>query len=202
MKLASLAFLAVLLLAHLAGDADAALALPLSMFRDGTYRPFGYVLFLLLLVIAGLMLRRLHRAGLDGSACLLGVVAFFLLLVALTPSDGGFHLFCSFLVLALLFAYYAAVLSEAGVVFLWAHLTVPLLLVLGTSCHSYGLWQKGLVVYFLLAANVQHALLSGGVAPASRQGRRGPGGMRRRVVVVVPPGRTWSRRRAADRRSS
>jgi hypothetical protein len=142
------------------------------------------------------MLRRLHRAGLDGSACLLGVVAFFLLLVALTPSDGEFHILCSFLVLALLFAYYAAALSEAGVVFLWAHLTVPLLLMLVTSCHSYGLWQKGLVVYFLLAANVQHALLARAVAPAqaSRQGRRGSGGLRRHAVLVVEPGRSWARR--------
>jgi hypothetical protein len=45
MRLASLAFLIVLVVAHLAGDPAEGLALPLSMFRDGAYRPFGYLLF-------------------------------------------------------------------------------------------------------------------------------------------------------------
>src|SRR5262245_36869337 len=151
MKLTSLAFLTLLLLAHLAGDPAEVLALPLSMLRDGAYAPFGHLLFALLLLVAGLMLYALLRAGLRGHACLLGVVAFFLLLVAVTPSENAFHLLCSFAVLALLFAYYAVVLYGAGAVLMWAHLTVPLLLVLGTHCHSYGLWQKSLIVYFLLA---------------------------------------------------
>jgi hypothetical protein len=210
LKLASLTFLVILLVAHLfAGDPDEGLGLPLSMFRDDIYRPFGYLLFALLLVIAGQMLRTLHRAGRAGHACLLGVVALFLLVVAVTPSANGFHLLCSFVVLALLFGYYAAVLHRCGAVWLWAHLAVPLLLVLATRCHSYGLWQKSLIVYFLLAVNVQHSLLSAGQAPlrTAGQSRRGPrgrgdrGGLRQRVAYRVEPDQSWSRRKSAGARA-
>jgi len=208
MKLASLAFVAVLLIAHLAGDPGerlARLALPLSMFRHGSYGFFGCLLFGLLLVIAGLMLSRLHRACLHGDACVLGVVTTFLLLVAVTPSDNGFHIFGSFAVLALLFCYYAAVLHGEGAVWMWGHLAFPVLLVLGTRCHSYGLWQKSLIVYFVLAVNVQHWMLSRGrtTLSATRRGRHdSPGGhLRRRVVYVVETGQSWSRNsdRQADR---
>lgn len=53
MKLASLAFVTVLLIAHLSGDLVENLALPLSMFRDGAYAFFGYCLFGLLLLSDG-----------------------------------------------------------------------------------------------------------------------------------------------------
>jgi hypothetical protein len=171
------------------------------MFRDETYQPFGYLLFALLLVIAGQMLRTLHRAGLDGHACLLGVAAFFLLLVALTPSANAFHLLCSFVVLALLFGYYATVVNRVGRVWLWAHLTVPVLLVLATQCHSYGLWQKSLIAYFLLAVNVQHFLLSRVRRPlCTAMGgwhRSGSRGLRRRVAYTMEAGRSWARRQPA-----
>jgi hypothetical protein len=204
MKLASLTFLAILVLAHLAGDLAESVALPLSMFRDGAYRPLGCLLFVLLLGIAALMLATLHRAGLYGSAALLGMVALFLLLVAVTPSTDGFHVFCSFVVLALLFSYYAVMLRGVGLVWMWAHLTVPLVLVVATHCHSYGLWQKSLIVYFLLAVNVQHFLLSRRRPHrgSARQGRRlaGTRSVRRRVVYVLEPGRSWARSRPADTR--
>jgi hypothetical protein len=202
MRLTSLAFLIVLAVAHCPGESAEELSLPLSTFRDGPYRPYGILLFLLLLLIAGQMLRSLHRAGRDGSACFLGLVALFLLLVALTPSENGFHLFCSLVVLVLLYVYYAAMLSEISLVCLGGHLLVPLLLVGLTQFHSYGLWQKGLIVYFLVAANVQHAFLSPGWprsrkrVSARRQMESGPS--RRRVVYVVGPGKDWARKRTAD----
>jgi hypothetical protein len=201
MKLVSLAFLMVLVVAHLAGDPAEGLGLPLSLFRDGAYRPFGCLLFALLLIVAWQMLRALHRAGLGGHACLLGVAAFVLLVVAVTPSTDALHLLCSFVVLALLFGYYAAVVGGAGRAWLWAHLAVPVLLLLLTGCHSYGLWQKSLIVYFLLAVNVQHHLLTRGPGAllTAGGGRHRPGGrgLRRRVAYTMGDGRSWSRRRAA-----
>jgi hypothetical protein len=197
MKLVSLLFLIVLVVAHFAGDLAESLALPLSMFRDGAYQPFGCLLFGLLLGIAVLMLIALHRAGLFGHAGLLSVVAFFLFLVTVTPSENGLHIFCSFVVLALLFSYYAVMLREAGAVWLWVHLAVPVLLVLATHCHSYGLWQKSLIVYFVLAVNVQHFLLARG------RGQRGSGEarLRRRVVYMVEPSRCWRRSKLARTRT-
>jgi hypothetical protein len=198
MKLASLAFVTVLLIAHRAGDSAESLALPLSMFRDGAYCIFGYLLFGLLLVIAGLMVSRLHGACRDGDACLLGVVTIFLFLVAATPSENDFHGFCSFVVLGLLFCYYAAVLLGEDRIWMWVHLALPVLLLLAIRFHSYGLWQKSLIVYFVLAVNVHHWMLSGSHSALSvtRRGRHGsPGGnRRRRVVYLEETGKTWSRK--------
>jgi hypothetical protein len=199
MKLASLAFLTVLLIAHRAGDSAESLALPLSMFRDGAYRIFGYLLFGLLLAIAGLMLSRLHGACRDGDACLLGVVTIFLFLVAGTPSENFFHGFCSFVVLGLLFCYYAAVLRGEGRIWMWVHLALPVLLLFATRFHSYGLWQKSLIVYFVLAVNVQHWMLSRSPSGLSVTRRRSHGSPRRdgrrRVVYLAETGKTWSRKK-------
>lgn len=200
MKLASLAFVAVLLIAHLAGDSAESLALPLSMFRDGAYRIFGYLLFGLLLVIAGLMLMRLHGACRDGDACLLGVVTIFLFLVAATPSENGFHGFCSLVVLGLLFCYYAAVLHGEGRIWMGGHLALPALLLLvliGARCQSYGLWQKSLIVYFVLAVNIHHWMLPRSHSlSVTRRGRHGLAGVdrRRHVVYLAETGKTWSRK--------
>jgi hypothetical protein len=195
MKLASLAFVAVLLIAHLGGDPAENLALPLSMFRDGEYANFGYALFALLLVIAALMLRRLHRAGRDVDAVLLGVVSVFLVLVAITPSLDGFHGLFSFVLIGLLYAYYAAVLHREGPIWMWLHLALPVLLLAATRFHSYGLWQKSIIVYFVLVVNLQHWLVTRGRAALDlpRPGRTG-GQRRKRVIHVIEADRSWSRK--------
>jgi hypothetical protein len=195
MKLASLTFVAVLLVAHFSGDPLEALALPLSMFRDGPHVVFGYVLFALLLLIAGLMLQRLHHARRHVDAVLLGVVAVFLLAVAVTPSFNEWHGLCSFVVIGLLYCYYAVVLHGEGPVWMWLHLALPLLVLAAIRCHSYGLWQKSMIVYFVLAVNVQHWLLSRGRAALDgpRPGRSG-GRRPKRVIHVIETGRSWSRK--------
>ena len=201
MKLASLAFVTCLSLAHLEGDFAKTLSLPLSMIRDGESWWVGYLLFGLLLLIAGLMLNRLRRDDLAVDACLVGVVAAFLFLVAVTPSQDGFHNFGSFVVLAVLFGYYAAVLRGESAAWMFGHLAVPILLLFVTQFHSYGLWQKSLIVYFLLVINVHNWLLSRGGISLSltnlmNQGRhRGRGkAPRRRVVYMVDTSRSWSRK--------
>jgi hypothetical protein len=197
MKAVSFTFLAVLLLAHRVGDPAKLLGLPLSMFRDGPLGAFGYVLFGLLLLAGGLMIVTLLRQRLHGHVCLFGLAAFLLLFVALTPSDGGLHVLASLVLLAVLFTYYAVQFHAAGRAWLWAHLAIPSLLVLATQFHSYGLWQKSFIVYFLLAVNVQHHLLTRGAALGSRAKARRPHravpGSRRRVVYVLDEGRGWSR---------
>ena len=201
MKLASLAFVTCLFFAHLEGDLAKTLSLPLSMLRDGASWWVGYLLFGLLLLIAGLMLDRLRREELEVDTCLLGVVAVFLILVAVTPSQNGFHHIGSFVVLAVLFGYYAAVLRGESAAWMFGHLAVPILLFFVTQFHSYGLWQKSLIVYFLLVINVHHWLLSRGRMTLSlmnlmNQGRhRGRGkAPRRRVVYTLDTSRGWSRK--------
>src|SRR5205807_1936021 len=95
MKLLSLSFLTVLVLAHWTGDPARLLGLPLSMFRDGPLQIFGYLLFTLLMAVAGLMVATALRKNLPEYAVFFGVAALILLLVAVTPSQDYFHLFCS-----------------------------------------------------------------------------------------------------------
>jgi hypothetical protein len=197
MKAASCTFQAVLLIAHHAGDPAELLGLPLSMFRDGPQGSFGYVLFGLLMLVGGLMIAILLRLRLHGHVFLFCLAALLLLLVALTPSDGGWHLTTSLVLLGVLYTYYAVQSHAAGRAWLWAHLAVPSFLVLATQFHSYGLWQKGLILYFLLAVNVHHHLLTQGLPRRFRTEARRPHrdvlGSRRRVVYVLSEGRGWSR---------
>jgi hypothetical protein len=197
LKLASLVFLLILLFAHLVGDATQLLRLPLSMFRDEYTAPVGYTLFALLLVIGGLMLITLLRSYRYGHVCFFALTALLLLLIALTPSENDFHLFCSIVLFVLLYGYYAWQLYEAESLCLWAHLAVPGLLLAATCCHSYGLWQKSFIVYFLLVINVHHHVLSREVFPRRKSPHRHTPytGPRRRMVFVVEPSKNWARRR-------
>jgi hypothetical protein len=201
MKLTTLAFLVALLVAHSVGDADKRFDQPLSMFRDGpdgVARWLGYLLFGLLLLAGGLLIRTLHRARRFLDVGVFRFAAGLLLLVAVTPSLNGDHELCSFFLLALLYFYYAALLYSAGSVWLVAHLPVPAALLLLTRAHSFGLWQKALILYFLLAITAQHHLLTQWV-PAPRRGtaprtRRPALPSRRRIVFNVQPGKAWARR--------
>jgi hypothetical protein len=198
MKVASLTFVAVLLLAHVQGDPAKVWALPLSMLRDDGRGVLGYVLFAMLLLVGGLMLLALLRAEMHGHVCLFGLLAVVLALVALTPSEGEFHLICSLVLFALLYTYYAVQLHATGGLWFRAHLAVPVLLVLATQFHSYGLWQKSFILYFLLAVNVQyHLLTQASPARAARVGGRRRDGYlpRRRVVHVLDADRSWARDR-------
>jgi hypothetical protein len=198
MKLASLAFLTILLFAHGTGAPAELLGLPLSQFRDGPSAVFGYALFGLLLAIAAMMIVTLWRCRLYHHVSPFCLAGFLLLLVAATSSVNGFHLLCSFVLFGLLYAYYALLLYKKSPAWLWAHLAVPALLVLMTQAHSYGLWQKSFIVYYLLVANVHHHLLSRGLAPRHRTalGRHSAEGWfpRRRVVYALGSSRSWSRR--------
>jgi hypothetical protein len=203
MKLTSLVFLVVLVFAHGTGVPSELLGLPLSLFREGPGALFGYILFGLLLVISALMIHALLRCRLPHHAGLFGLAALLLLFVAATPSANKFHLLASFVLFAVLYFYYAALLGVARTAWLWVHLTIPALLVLATQCHSYGLWQKSFIVYFLLAANVhQHWLRRGPVLrPAQALGRHSSGGWRprRRMVYTVVPSRSWARERCGKK---
>jgi hypothetical protein len=197
MKLASLLFLILLFAAHGAGDPSELVGLPLSMFRDGNLGFFGGALFALLLLVAGLMILTLIRQRRPTDAGFFALAALFLVLVALTPSEDGFHCFCSLVVFALLYAYYAVRLREVGLGWMWAHLLIPVVLLTATGCHSYGLWQKSFIVYSLLAANVhQHLVASGRMGPerlGAGRYRVGSGARRRRLVYALEPGRPWAR---------
>jgi hypothetical protein len=199
MKQASVAFVLLLLGAHGAGDPGQRLGQPLSLFRDGEQGWLGYLLFAFLLLIGLLYMRALIRAGKEEEAVTAGLAALLLLIVAVTPSFQGLHLLCSLILLLLLFAHYGRLLRQSGSPWLILHGLAPFLLVLLSGCHSYGLWQKSLIVYMVVLANVRSHLL--GQRAASRPlpvalpralNRREVN--RRRKLYQLEQGRGWARK--------
>jgi hypothetical protein len=202
MKLAPAIFLVLLLRAHALDESDDPLGRPLSMFRDGPQAWLGYAMFAALLLVGLLYTAALVRRRREGEAAISGLAVLLLLLVAATPSSDSFHGLCSLLLLLLLFAHYTWLLYRLGGPWVFAHLAVPVSLMLGTRSHSYGLWQKGLILYFLAAVVVHYHVLkleaAGGGRRSARTRIRGgsPPGNRRKVYQLEP-GRAWRRRRRA-----
>ena len=154
MRLASLAFFLILVGLH----SFESLAQPLSMFRDGPSRAWGFALFGLLTFI-GLkwiwtLIRTRNYSDLIGIAPALPLLGF----VALTDSGDGWHLAASFVLLGWILLFFAAMLWEAERWWVFAHLLVPIAIALTIQFHSFGLWQKSLIAYFVLLINM-HDLL-------------------------------------------
>jgi hypothetical protein len=201
-KLVSLAFVCLLIFVHSGGDAAQLLGLPLSMLREEGHAPAGYTLFALLLAIGGLMAHILLQGKQYGQVALFALAALLLLLIALTPSANAFHLFCSLVLFTLLFGYYARLLYHAESALLWVHLAVPLFLIPLTDFHSYGLWQKCFIVYFLLVVNIHHHLLSRELRQQEKRHRRSATVRwhpRKRVIYRLEAGRDWPRGRMTPR---
>jgi hypothetical protein len=196
MKLAASLFFLVLVHAHYVGD----LAQPLSLLRDGPQGWLGYALFALLLLIGLLYTATLVRAGREGESLASGFATVLLAVVAVTPSWGGFHLFCSILLLLLLYSYTARVLRRAASLWLFPHLLVPAVLAGLTRFHSYGAWQKSLIAYFVLVVvfhdHVLAQQLKRNAAPPAllRSPRRGRP-LERRRVYLLEAGREWVRQK-------
>jgi hypothetical protein len=199
LKLTSSAFFVLLVCAHQAGDGDKLLRQPLSMFRDGELAGVGYALFGLLLLFALLYTAALVRSGREAEATFSCLAVVLFLMVALTPSEDSFHLLCSAVLLLLLFAYYALLLLQMETLWLVVlHLTVPVALAVATSFHSYGLWQKGIIAYFVIAAVLHgHGLVRRPERHQARalgtRGSRFGQPARRRKVYRLESGREWAR---------
>lgn len=166
----SAAFLFVLVRAHLGGDWNVTLAKPMSLFRDGADSTLGYWLFSLLLASGAVLMQLLVRLRwwLDAGVILFAFVL--LAIVASTPSTDVFHLCIAMLLLLLLYLYFAFLFYRLESRWFWVHLVAPVLIVLLTRLHSYGLWQKSLIVYYLAAMNAQYYACAGWLR-ASRQER-------------------------------
>lgn len=192
MKLAVIAFFLLLLLAHASGDFDEQLAQPLSLFRDGEQVWLGYSLFTLLSVIGVLYTVVLAKSEMEPEAVVSGFAVILLLIVATTSSFSAFHLLTSLVLLLVLFGYFGLLLRRANSLWFLPHMMIPVILVLATRFHSYGLWQKSFIGYFVLAS-VIHAHLLGEIVPQDR--RKSVYSKRRRKVYTLEPGIEWERKK-------
>jgi hypothetical protein len=197
MKLAAASFFLLLLFVHWTPDPERVLDQPLSTFRDDSRAWLGYALFATLLLAGGLYVAALARSDRVAEAIISALGVLILLTVALTPSTDGLHLFCSLVLFALLFGYYAIVLYRAEPILLFVHLIVPFALVFAIRFHSYGLWQKGFIAYFVLLAAVHHHVLThqrfGGQAPSAADPVGYGQSRRRRKVYRMEAEEHWRR---------
>ena len=191
MKHASAAFALLLVAAHAAGDLDELLGQPLSVFREEPHAWLGYALFAALLAVGSLYTAALIRAGEENEAVTGALATLLLFVVAVTPSLQVLHVFCSLALLLLLFAHYGRLLRESQSPWLVLHVVVPFAVAMASGFHSYGLWQKSMILYFVALATVRHHLLGRRAAVA----RVGTGTRGRRRVYRLEPGRAWSRRK-------
>ena len=197
-KSASAAFVLLLLAAHGVGEFNRRLAQPLSMFRDGEQAWLGYVLFAALLLVNIWYTRDMIRLREEQDAIVAGLAALLLFIVAVTPSLDGFHVLSSFLLLLLLFGHYWRLLRDSGGPWVILHMSVPFALVLLSGFHSYGLWQKGLIVYLVALANLRHHELcrmceSERISEPSSELFGGGGVTGRTKVYRLEAGPEWSR---------
>jgi hypothetical protein len=200
-KLATLAFVLLLLAAHAASDTPEILERPLSMLRDGDEAAIGYALFGLLALITALMTAASIRARREAEIGVFCLASVLLLVVAATSSFGGFHILCSLVLIGLVYGYFGVLLHATGSGWRFVHWPAALMLWLATGCHSYGLWQKSLIVYLVLLVNIHYHLVSRSSARTTKRGRS-ERWSKRPTVYVVSPGKAWKRRRQSLERSS
>jgi hypothetical protein len=195
MKFATLAFVLLLVTVHLTGDTPELLAQPLSMLRDGTEPAIGYTLFGLLLVIAGFMMAASIRARRELDVAVFCLAGFLLVIVAVTPTEGAFHNLFALLLPGLIYGYFAILVWCSGSVWRFVLLPAPVLLVFATGFHSYGLWQKLLIVYLVLLVNIHYHLVSRSSPVPVRRTRSGRSQTRQKrgVVYTLSPGKAWRR---------
>jgi hypothetical protein len=154
-------FASLLVWAHVADLQGDAYQRPLSMFRD--YEPawIGYALFGLLLAVGLGTVRTSFRVEEELHAAVYLATTFLLAFVAATPSNDSLHLMCALTVMVAMFVYYAVLLYRRHSMFwLVMHLLSPSVLMMASRLESYGIWQKCLIVYFLVAAVAHENLLA------------------------------------------
>ena len=158
MRFASVAFFVLLGGLHAVEASSESLARPLSTFSDGPYRAWGFALFGLLAFIGLNWLWTLARTRRVSELIAIAPALPLLAFVALTASCDGTHLFASFMLLGWLLLFFAAKLFEEESWWLFPHLCMPIVIALTIQFHSFGLWQKTLIAYFVLIINA-HELL-------------------------------------------
>lgn len=163
MKLAAIIFFGLLIYAHQACGLDQPLYQPLCDFREGDLGVLGYALFCAIALVGALYtfdLKRLEDPSEAMNTLGFGVL---LLIVVATPSGWPLHDASAIVLLTSIHIYFAVVLYRAGhPLLMMIHLSVPLVLGIATGFQSYGIWQKGMISYFIIAAVVHHDLLKRG----------------------------------------
>ena len=155
-KLASLVFFALLIYVHLACSPYDTLEWPLSAFRDSECGPLGYALFGALALVSAIYSVDLKRFSDPVEA--LDTIGFgvILLIAAVSPARWMLHRGSAGLLLVCGYVFFAIQLYRRDRRLMLIHLCAPLVLAVWAGLHSYGLWQKAMISYFVVMANIHH----------------------------------------------
>jgi hypothetical protein len=155
MKLAALAFFALLFHVHQVCSPEEALYWPLSAFREGECAPLGYALFGAIGLVTALYSIDLKRFKDPIEA--IDTIGFgvLLLFVAVSPNRWMFHRASAFTLLGCAYLFFAIHLRSNRPLML-IHLCAPIAIAVATGFQSYGIWQKALISYFVVAGTVHH----------------------------------------------
>lgn len=156
MKLACGLFFGLLYYAHQVSDLQDAWREPMCSFREGQLWGIGFGLFVAVALVGLIYALDLRRKGLAGEASNAISFGVLLLIVAVTPPTWATHNAAAAVLLGSIFLYFVILLHGSHPRLLIAHLWAPLLLAVGTGLASYGVWQKSLICYLVLAAMVHH----------------------------------------------
>ena len=206
----TLAFVMMMVWTHVQPPVVERLRTPLSLLRDGAHPVLGFVLFGLLILIHVLLIHKAWRARAGSAVAVFALATALIVFVTATSSSDGAHLVAAVLALSVPYSYYAVKMKLEGSGWLFPHLLAPLVLLLVTLMVDpggsvpvtvrvqdatvwvppyYGIWQKLIVLYFLLVANL-HGLALPAVTPAAGDaGRLRP----KRRVYALEAGDGWRR---------
>ena len=150
------------------------------MFRDCQPRWIGYALFAVLIGIGAETTRTAWRLHCQVSTLLYVCFTGLLVLIASTPSNDSIHLYCTGMVLIAMFVYLASLLYQCDSFFwLMIHLLMPSVMLMAARAGSGGIWEKGMIIYFVGATLVHQHVLAQWLPP-----RRGIGERCRRTRLV------------------
>jgi hypothetical protein len=163
MKLAAVIFFGLLVYVHQLYGVDQVLDQPLSAFRYGDRAVLGYALFCAIALVGVVHtwgIKRFEEPGESLNTTGFGVL---LLIVVATPSWWTLHEASAIVLLTSVYTYFSVVLFRSRRYFWMAlHLSVPIVVAIATRFQSYGIWQKSIVCYFVVAAVIHHDVLKRG----------------------------------------
>jgi hypothetical protein len=160
-KILGVAFGLLFVCAHLADLRGDAYTRPLSCFRDCEPAWMGYAMFGLLIATGLETARTAFRLRSELHTFMYVVMTAQIAFIAATPSVGAWHQTFAGAGMLCIFVYYAVLLYSSDQLFwLLIHLFMPSILLIASHYESYGVWQKGMIIYFLLATIVHQGVLA------------------------------------------
>lgn len=172
-KILATAFVALLVYAHAVDPLGEAYFRPLSTFRDFDPAWVGYALFGTLLGVGLGTARTAFRVQNEVQMAMSLLFTVLLAVVAATPSNDFYHLYCALILMASVTINLGVVLWSSDSIFWFVmHLLAPSILMWATRIESYGVWQKGLILYFLAATVAHESILAAGLPKRAKRPRK------------------------------